>query len=87
MQRGLPLSDLALEDFQQLDPQLDGSVFDVLGVKNALSAFASYGSTAPAEVAKRPVISDNVVLGNRHLRLKCALRNPQTPSLKETQLL
>ena len=53
MQRNVPLAELELSDFQALDSGLDETVFDVLGVQNALAAFQSYGSTAPAEVAKQ----------------------------------
>jgi argininosuccinate lyase len=51
IQRGLPLAELPLEEFQQLDPDLDRKVYDVLGVENAVRAFVSYGSSGPAEVA------------------------------------
>ncbi len=53
MQRGIPLSELPLEEYQALDSQLDESVYDVLGVNNALASFRSYGSTAPREVANQ----------------------------------
>jgi len=52
-ERGVPLADLSLEDFQTAHPEIDASVYDVLGVANAVAAFASYGSTAPKEVAKQ----------------------------------
>jgi argininosuccinate lyase len=47
------LAELPLSEFQKVDPQIDDSVYQVLGVKNAVQAFASYGSTAPAEVARQ----------------------------------
>jgi len=50
---GVRLSDLPLADFQTADPSLDAGVYDVLGVEKSLQAFVSYGSTAPAEVAKQ----------------------------------
>jgi len=50
MEQRKRLSDLSLEDFQQADPTLDRSVYDVLGVSNAVKAFQSYGSTAPKQV-------------------------------------
>jgi argininosuccinate lyase len=34
-------------------PEVDDSVYSVLGVENAVRAFVSYGSTAPAEVARQ----------------------------------
>jgi argininosuccinate lyase len=36
-----------------LQPELDASVYQVLGVENSLQAFVSYGSTAPQEVARQ----------------------------------
>ncbi len=53
MNRNVRLADLSLEDFQQADPTLDASVYNVLGVENAVNAFVSYGSTAPSEVARQ----------------------------------
>ena len=51
MDRGIPLAELKLEEFQALDESLDDSVFHSLGVANALAAFQSEGSTAPQQVA------------------------------------
>jgi argininosuccinate lyase len=51
--RGCRLSDLKLDDFRAADPSLDESVHKVLGVEQAVNAFRSYGSTAPAEVRKQ----------------------------------
>ncbi len=51
MAEGLRLSDLPLERYRQLDASLDETVYNVLGVDNAVRAFQSYGSTAPREVA------------------------------------
>lgn len=62
MQQGVRLSDLPLEDFRAADASLDEDVFGVLGVEKAIEAFASYGSTAPQEVA-RQVASWRVKLG------------------------
>jgi argininosuccinate lyase len=53
MERGSPLADLPLSEFQQLDPTLDESVYDVLGSENAVAAFVTYGSTAPQQVAEQ----------------------------------
>jgi argininosuccinate lyase len=53
LDRGVRLSDLSPEDFQSVDGSLDGSLADMLGVEKALAAFTSYGSTAPAEVARQ----------------------------------
>ena len=50
-QRGVRrLSDLPDEVFAQAHPRLGAGVKAVLGVANAIKAFQSYGSTAPAEV-------------------------------------
>jgi argininosuccinate lyase len=47
------LADLSLDELQSADPSLDESVYRVLGVENAVAAFQSLGSTAPAEVRKQ----------------------------------
>ena len=46
---------MPLEEFLVADPSLDGKVYEVLGTKKSVAAFASYGSTAPAEVANQIV--------------------------------
>jgi argininosuccinate lyase len=49
--RGLSrLADLSDAEFAEADPRLGPEVRGVLGVANAIKAFRSYGSTAPAEV-------------------------------------
>jgi argininosuccinate lyase len=53
LDRGVRLSDLEPEEFRAADPALDGQVMKVLGVQQAIAAFVSYGSTAPAEVEKQ----------------------------------
>jgi argininosuccinate lyase len=53
MQRRCRLADLPLAEFQTAHPELTDEVFRVLGVEQAVAAFASYGSTAPVEVAKQ----------------------------------
>jgi len=50
LDRGVPLADLSIADFQDVDPSLTEEVYGVLGVENALQAFVSYGSTAPKQV-------------------------------------
>ncbi len=47
------LADLSAEDLARAHPKLDGGVQGALGVANAVAAFRSYGSTAPAEVEKQ----------------------------------
>jgi argininosuccinate lyase len=51
--RGCRLADLPPEQFEAVLPGKGGAVAGVLGVSNALSAFRSYGSTAPGQVAKQ----------------------------------
>ncbi|EAQ80893.1 argininosuccinate lyase [Blastopirellula marina] len=53
MEQNCRLADLPLETFQALNPSLDESVYEVLGVDKAIAAFQSYGSTAPGEVKKQ----------------------------------
>jgi argininosuccinate lyase len=45
------LAELPAEVFENVQPGLAADVYKVLGVRNALVAFRSAGSTAPAEVA------------------------------------
>ncbi len=52
--RGLTrLADLSDSDLAAADPRLGPEVRNVLGVENAVRAFRSYGSTAPAEVEEQ----------------------------------
>jgi argininosuccinate lyase len=53
MDRRCALADLPLGDFQSAHPELTDEVYQVLGVDKAVAAFSSFGSTAPAEVAKQ----------------------------------
>jgi argininosuccinate lyase len=53
MQRGVPLAELPLEEFQSAHAALDKSVFDVLGVEQAVKAFTSDGSTNPQQVERQ----------------------------------
>lgn len=60
-ERKCRLAQLPAESFDAIKSGLSAKVGSVLGVKNSLAAFQSYGSTAPAEVAKQ--------LGAWHKRL------------------
>ena len=51
--KSVPLAGLSLEEFQSSEPNLDESVYDVLGVQNAVRAFQSAGSTSPERVAEQ----------------------------------
>jgi len=53
MEQDLPLARLPLAEFQALHPELDESIYDVLGTEKAVAAFVSYGSTGPARVDKQ----------------------------------
>lgn len=53
MESGVPLAELPLAELQALLPGVGEDVLGVLGTKRAVAAFASYGSTAPAEVARQ----------------------------------
>jgi argininosuccinate lyase len=50
MDKNLPLAQLPLQDFRAAHPAIDDGVYGVLGAENAVNAFVSYGSTAPAQV-------------------------------------
>ena len=51
MTAGVRLADLPVESYKAAHELLDESVYDVLGVERAVSAFQSYGSTNPQQVA------------------------------------
>ena len=53
LDRDVRLSDLPLDDFRAALPELDESVYEILGVERAVSAMQSYGSTAPEQVRKQ----------------------------------
>lgn len=53
MERQIPLAELPLEELRSVHAALDEGVYGVLGVRRAVEAFTSYGSTAPAEVARQ----------------------------------
>ena len=52
-ERKCRLADLSATEYDAIKPGLSATVYGVLGVRNALAAFRSYGSTAPAEVKKQ----------------------------------
>lgn len=52
-QRHCRLAELAPEEYEKINVGLGSEVYKVLGVSNALSAFRSAGSTAPAEVERQ----------------------------------
>jgi len=52
-ERRCRLSDLPPQEYETIRPGLGSGVYKVVGVANALAAFRSAGSTAPAEVEKQ----------------------------------
>jgi argininosuccinate lyase len=52
-ERRCRLKDLPTEPFEAIRPGLTPGVYDILGAQNAVRAFRSAGSTAPAEVEKQ----------------------------------
>ena len=62
-ERRCRLADLPPEVYDSLIPGLGSKVYTVLGVKNALAAFRSYGSTAPAEVERQLMAWEERVRG------------------------
>jgi argininosuccinate lyase len=52
-QQGRRLADLPPDAFESVWPGLSKDVYSILGARNALAAFRSAGSTAPAEVARQ----------------------------------
>ena len=52
-QRQIRLADLSPADFREAHPELDESIYQVLGVEKAVASFVSYGSTAPHQVARQ----------------------------------
>jgi argininosuccinate lyase len=53
LDQGVRLSDLPLSDFTEAHPDLDATVYDVLGVDKAVAAMISYGSTGPEQVQRQ----------------------------------
>ncbi|HEV3022795.1 MAG TPA: argininosuccinate lyase, partial [Pirellulales bacterium] len=52
-ERRCRLADLSADVYESIRPGLGSGVYKVLGVANALAAFRSSGSTAPAEVQRQ----------------------------------
>jgi len=49
-EKGCGLSELTLEQYQQIDPRITASVFDVLTVDASVASRSSHGGTAPIQV-------------------------------------
>jgi argininosuccinate lyase len=53
MDRGVTLAELSLEELRDIEPSIDETIYESLGVERSIQAFVTYGSTAPAEVSKQ----------------------------------
>jgi argininosuccinate lyase len=53
LKRGVRLDELPLAEFQAALPELDENVYQALGVRHAVEAMTSYGSTAPEQVRRQ----------------------------------
>ena len=51
--KGVDLPDLTLDEMQSVHSEIDGTIFDVLGVHNSVASRMSYGGTAPARVREQ----------------------------------
>ena len=73
MERNVPLSKLAHEDFRDAYDGFDYNVSSILGAENAVSAMKSYGSTAPDQVRKQ-VNAWKTKLSKGASKPSCAIR-------------
>jgi argininosuccinate lyase len=53
IESGVPLAKLPLDVFQAAHPGLTEQIYQVLGARQAVEAFVSYGSTAPGQVEQQ----------------------------------
>jgi argininosuccinate lyase len=51
--KGVGLEQLSLGDMRAVEPRINASVFEVLGVENSVNSRTSYGGTAPKEVRRQ----------------------------------
>ena len=47
------LKDLDLKIFQEIEPSIDESIFDILTIENSVKSKTSYGGTSPSQVKER----------------------------------
>ena len=52
-ERGVPLEKLTLEEMRAVEPRIDETAFDALGVERSAKSRVSYGGTAPANVRRQ----------------------------------
>ncbi|MDR4509995.1 MAG: argininosuccinate lyase [Candidatus Brocadiaceae bacterium] len=64
------LEDLSPEDFKKFSSHIEKDVYRVLGIKNCINQYRSYGSTAPKFVKKR------IVYWGKKLQKEKGLKNP-----------
>jgi len=50
---GVALADLSLDQMRQVYPEMDESVYDVLGCRQSIESFVSYGSTGREQVRRQ----------------------------------
>ncbi|MCK5165812.1 MAG: argininosuccinate lyase [Rhodospirillaceae bacterium] len=52
-EKGVGLEDLSIDDMQSINPDINKSVFDVLGLENSTKSRTSFGGTAPENVLEQ----------------------------------
>lgn len=52
-EKGVGLEDLSIDDMQSVNPDINKSVFDVLGIENSAKSRTSFGGTAPDNVLEQ----------------------------------
>ncbi len=52
-EKGIGLEGLSIDDMQSVNPDINKSVFDVLGVENSTKSRTSFGGTAPSNVLEQ----------------------------------
>jgi len=63
MERDIPLFEIPLDEMKEFCAEIDESVFDILGAKNAVNAMVSYGSTAPVQVKQQAAFWKETLFG------------------------
>ena len=85
-ERRCRLADLPAEEYESVRPGLTPGVYKVLGVANALAAFRSVGSTAPAEVEQQLQSVAAAVRTERDTKLRCSSR-PRLHGLEDPWII
>jgi argininosuccinate lyase len=50
--KGCELKDVSLEEMQQIEPDINNTIFNILSVENSVASRISYGGTSPSVVTK-----------------------------------